>query len=66
LKTLKNINWQRSNAASWEGRAINGVRVVKGNNNVILTANKIKSELNLPLSAEEQRVEDAFMRRENA
>ena len=66
LKPLKNMNWQRSNAASWEGRAINGGRVVKGNNNVILTANKIKSELNLPLSAEEQRVEDAFMRRENA
>ncbi|MEX0299550.1 MAG: DNA sulfur modification protein DndB, partial [Kordiimonas sp.] len=62
LTPLKDIDWRRENAELWEGRATNGGRVVKGQNNVTLTANAIKIKLDMPLTAEEQRVEDAFLR----
>jgi DNA sulfur modification protein DndB len=59
LKGLKNINWSRSNAALWEGRAMVGGRVSKASNNVTLTTNAIKKSLGINLSPEEQRVENA-------
>lgn len=59
---LKSINWARSNSKTWEGRALIGGRVSKGGTNVTLTANYIKRHLTLPLSPEEQRVEDAYRR----
>ncbi|GIX46912.1 MAG: hypothetical protein KatS3mg131_1123 [Candidatus Tectimicrobiota bacterium] len=39
-----------------------GGRVSKATHNVILTTNVIKKHLQLSLSPEEQRVEDAFLR----
>lgn len=62
LKRLKTLNWSRSNSQVWEGRAMIGGRVSKAEQNVILTTNVIKQHLFLPLSPEEQRIEDAFQR----
>ncbi len=62
LKRLKSINWSRSNAKLWEGRAMIGGRISKASHNVVLTTNVIKTQLGLPLSPDEQRVEDAFCR----
>src|SRR5208337_3952984 len=55
LKLLKKIDWSRSNAKLWEGRAMIGGRVSKAHSNVVLTAAVLKRSLKLPLSAEEQR-----------
>jgi len=62
VKALKKIDWARSNAKLWEGRALLGGRVSKAEQNVTLTTNLIKRRLAIPLSPEEQRVEDAFRR----
>lgn len=62
LKALASINWARSNARLWEGRALIGGRVSKASHNVTLTCNVIKSKLGLTLGPEEQRVETAFKR----
>jgi len=61
LKPLYKIDWGRSNQKLWEGRAMIGGRVSKSTHNVILTTNVIKQELGLDLTAEEQKVEDAYM-----
>ena len=63
LKAIKDIDWRRSNASLWEGRAILGGQLRKGHQNVVLTSNAIKNHLGLTLSPEEQQVEDAFNRR---
>jgi DNA sulfur modification protein DndB len=65
VKKLKAINWSRSNAKLWEGRAMIGGRASKSINNVILTTNAIKKRLDLPLTPEEQRLEDAYQRGDN-
>ena len=65
LRPLKKIDWRRTNAGLWEGRALLGGRVSKAQQNIVLTTNAIKTELSLELSPEEQRVEDAFKRGEN-
>ena len=62
LRPLREIDWSRSNAAMWEGRALSAGRVSKSGNSVILTTNLLKQQLGLPLSADEQRVERAFER----
>ena len=62
LKLLKGIDWSRSNAKLWEGRALIGGRASKSSHNVILTSNVIKQRLNLDLGPDERRVEDAFKR----
>ncbi len=59
---ISEIDWRRSNVALWEGRALIAGRVSKGQRNVSLTTNAIKSHLGLVLSPEEQRLEDAFQR----
>lgn len=64
LKRLSDIEWLRSNAKLWEGRALIGGRVQKSQQNVALTTNVIKKHLKLKLTPEEQRVEDAFHRGE--
>ncbi len=64
LRTLREIDWRRSNSALWEGRALSGGRLSKAGRSVILTANAIKARFGLPLTEEEQRVEDAFNRKE--
>lgn len=65
LRRLKKIDWTRSNAKLWEGRAIIGGRVSNAASNVILTTNAIKTHLDIPLAPDEQRVEDAFLRGDN-
>jgi len=60
LEGLQKIDWSRSNAKLWEGRALIGGKVSKVTTNVILTTNVIKSALSLPLDDEQQRVENAF------
>lgn len=60
LKPLASIDWSRSNAKVWEGRAMTGGRVTKGGHNVALTSNAIKRHLKIPLTAEERQIERAF------
>lgn len=64
LAKLYSIDWSRSNAKLWEGRAMIGGRISKASHNITLTTNLIKQHLSLPLLPEEQRAEDAFMRGE--
>ena len=61
LHKLQTLDWSRSNAALWEGRALVGGRVIKGNANLVLTTNVIKHTLGLPLNAEQQRIENAYI-----
>ena len=64
LGALKSIDWSRSNARLWEGRAMSGGRVSKAGNNITLTTNVVKSALGIELSPEERRVEEAYNRGE--
>lgn len=63
LKKLEEIDWSRNNAKLWEGRAMIGGKVSKVTTNVVLTTNVIKQALSLSLAEEEQRVEDALLRK---
>jgi DNA sulfur modification protein DndB len=63
LNILKKIDWSRSNAEVWEGRAMIGGKVSKVSTNVVLSTNVIKQALSLPLNEEQQRVEIAFNRK---
>ena len=58
---LATMDWSRANTKLWEGRAIIGGRVSKSTNNVTLTTNALRMHLGMPLTPEEQRVEDAYM-----
>ncbi|HEV2801096.1 MAG TPA: DNA sulfur modification protein DndB [Pyrinomonadaceae bacterium] len=62
VKGLKALDWSRSNAQQWEGRAMSGGRVSNAGHNITLTTNAIKAHMKLPLTPEEQRIEDAFLR----
>jgi DNA sulfur modification protein DndB len=62
IKKISTMDWSRSNAKLWEGRAMIGGKVSKSHHNVTLTTNAIKMHIGLQLSPEEQRVEDAFYR----
>lgn len=62
LAQISNIDWSRSNAQLWEGRALIGGRVSKASHNVTLTTNLIKQQLGLPLGPDEERVEQLFIR----
>jgi DNA sulfur modification protein DndB len=59
-KKLGEIDWRRSNADLWEGRAMVGGRVQKGYQNVLLTTNALKIHLGIPLTPEEQNAENAI------
>jgi DNA sulfur modification protein DndB len=65
LKKLAAIDWARSNAKLWEGRAMIGGRISKAESNIILTTNLLKNHLGISLTPEEQRLEDAFSRGEH-
>jgi len=65
LGKLKEIDWSRSNATLWEGRAMLGGRVSKANINIVLATNVLKDKLGIPLAESERRIEDAFLRGEN-
>ena len=62
LGKLGRMNWRRDNSALWEGRALSGGRLSKAGRSVVLTANALKQHFRLPLSDEEQDLEDAFNR----
>ena len=62
VSRLKTIDWSRSNAKLWEGRAMIGGQVSKAGHNVTLTTNAVKLHLGLPLTEDEQRIEDAHSR----
>jgi len=62
LSKLKKLDWSRQNTKLWEGRAMSGGRVSKAGQNVALTTNAIKKQLGLPLTPDEKRVEQAFLR----
>ena len=62
LKALANINWKRSNDRVWEGRCMLAGRMQKSSSNTLLTTNFLKQKLDLQLTPEEQRLEDAFKR----
>jgi len=57
LANLSAIDWSRSNAKLWEGRAMIGGRVSKAYNNLVLTVNVLKRTLDIPLLKEEERIE---------
>lgn len=65
LRRLTEIDWHRSNAALWEGRAMSGGRVSKSAGNLLLTTSLIRQRLGLPLPDDEQRAESAFTRGES-
>lgn len=62
LAKLSQLDWSRSNAKQWEGRALVGGRVSKSSANVVLTTNALRQVIGQPLSPDEQRAEDAFKR----
>ena len=65
LEKLNDLDWRRSNSILWEGRSLVGGKLAKAHRNVVLTSNAIKMRLGVPLSEEEQQVENAFGRRIN-
>jgi DNA sulfur modification protein DndB len=65
LQGLGMIDWSRKNATTWEGRAMVGGTISKASNNVTLTTNKLKNQLQIPLGPEDQRAEDAFLKGQN-
>lgn len=65
LAEIRKIDWSKSNAHIWEGRALIGGRVSKSSNNVALTTSFIKHRLGLKLGPEEKRVEQMFERGRN-
>jgi DNA sulfur modification protein DndB len=60
------IDWSRSNAKVWEGRALIGGKISKVTTNVILTTNVIKKALGLKLDPDEERVEAAARKRDKS
>jgi DNA sulfur modification protein DndB len=61
LQRLRQIDWARSNAQVWEGRAMLGGAMSKSGQNVTLTCNEIKRVLGLTVTPEEQSAEAAHM-----
>ncbi len=63
LKRLRDIDWHRNNAQTWEGRATSAGRVSKSRSNVELTTAYIRTALGMPLPPAEQRAEHGFVNR---
>lgn len=60
VKRLRNVDWLRSNAITWEGRAMVGGSMAKSGQNITLTCNEIKRVLGLELTPEEAAAEEAW------
>jgi DNA sulfur modification protein DndB len=60
LQRLRKVDWSRSNAQVWEGRAMLGGSMAKSGLNVTLTTNELKRVMGLPLTQDEQAAEDAW------
>lgn len=63
LDRIGKVDWSRSNTRLWEGRAMNGGKVSKARDNIILTANILKRYLEVPLSKDEEETESRFRKR---
>lgn len=61
LKKLQDIDWSRSNLPLWDGRALVTGKINKSRNNIILVSNLIFTHMQIPLSAEAQRIEDIHL-----
>ena len=62
LAPLASMDWSRSNAKQWEGRAMSGGRISKGGKNILLCTSAIKNALGMKFTAEEQHAEEALSR----
>lgn len=60
LHPFAKIDWRRSNKRLWEGRALVGGRITKGQQNVTLTTVALKRVFKLPLSPDERKAEDSY------
>lgn len=58
LPKLRNVDWLRSNTKAWEGRSMIGGQMNIARQNVLLTANFLKTILGLTLTPEEARLEE--------
>ena len=65
LNCLTALDWSRGNVELWEGRALVGGRITKGQRNVVLIANVIKNAMKLPLDSEEKRTEERYGKSRN-
>ena len=65
LDCLADLEWSRGNAELWEGRALVGGRITKGQHNVVLIANVIKNAMGLALDSEEKRIEERYGKSRN-
>jgi DNA sulfur modification protein DndB len=63
IAALEKLDWSRSNAKVWEGRALIGGKVSKVTTNVTLTTNVVKKALGLALEEDEARVEKAHLKK---
>ena len=57
LKALRSVDWSRSNADLWEGRAMVHGRISKASTSVQLSANHIKQTIGLKLTPEDEALE---------
>jgi DNA sulfur modification protein DndB len=57
LGALRDVDWSRQNAELWEGRAMIRGKMSKSNESARLSANAIKQRLGLPLTDDEQELE---------
>ena len=62
LLGLQAIDWRRSSAKIWEGRALTAGRLNKSSNNVALTTNLIKKNLGISLNDSDQKIETEFLK----
>lgn len=60
VKRLRNVDWLRTNAITWEGRAMVGGSMAKSGQNITLTCNEIKRVLGLELTPEEAAAEESW------
>jgi DNA sulfur modification protein DndB len=60
LGPLRSVDWTRSNASLWEGRAMIAGRLSKTSVSVMLTGNVIKKKLDLPLEPDEEAIEQQW------
>lgn len=63
IKKLSKVDWARSNTNDWLGRAFNqNGRIQKNSTTIQLTANKIKQFIDIPLTEQEQALEEKFFK----
>jgi DNA sulfur modification protein DndB len=65
LGRLNEIDWSKSAAGLWEGRAMVGGRLSNAAQNILLTASAIKQKLELDLLPDEEKAEAAFRKGSN-